>query len=369
MQNFDYIELADFRNSLESDYAEMQRCAAADAWKSAQVLAGSIVECLLVDYLTSRYAEKKEGKDPLKMDLAEAIAACKQGGAITERTADLCTVIRSYRNLIHAGRMVRLQERPPNQASCNIAISLIEMIVEDIAKTRKNSVGFTGEQILSKIKRDEQVLPILKHLLESVREQQRLRLVMEILPSAYVAEPEDEEDEKALHRISAAYRVVFNSLPDNLKTTAVDKFATLIREEDSGTIKTFRRAFFHGYDLEFISSEHLPIVKEHLLDSMRPALDLEDIKAINGMAKYLEPTEAPRWIGPLLSAALSSSNSVTEKKKVKDVISGSLVSTSSEFDSAVSKRLGILIDAFKRTGNDKFVEATEALRDELFVPF
>jgi hypothetical protein len=53
MASFDYITAKEFRQSLEADYAELQLCVESKAWKSVQVLAGSIVEALLIDYLAA----------------------------------------------------------------------------------------------------------------------------------------------------------------------------------------------------------------------------------------------------------------------------------------------------------------------------
>ena len=77
MPSFDYITIKEFRESLEADYADMRRCADIQAWKSVQVLAGSIIEALLVDYLTSTKNLARPGKDLLKMDLAEVITICR----------------------------------------------------------------------------------------------------------------------------------------------------------------------------------------------------------------------------------------------------------------------------------------------------
>ena len=366
MQNFDYIELADFRSALQSDYAEMQNCAETQAWKSAQVLAGSIVECLLVDYLASQYKEKKEGKDPLKMDLGEAISACKASGALTERTADLCAVVRSYRNLIHPGRMVRLGEKSPNKASCSIAVSLIDMIVDDIARTRRGVVGLTGEQILSKIRRDDQVRPILKHLLEDVREQQRLRLVTELIPGAYGVLFSDEAE---ADRLSASYRIVFNSLPDALKTEAVDRFAIMLREQDGDTIATYRSAFFSGFDIEYLSPQYLPIVKEHLLNCMRPTISFGNIRAITGLGKFLSVGEAVKWVGPIVNTILSSAAPDRLKERVRDMAISSTAGTSTEFDAAVYTRLDGWISKYEAEGNLRNVQILRSLRDDFSIPF
>src|SRR5207302_4906011 len=80
MGAFDFVSSDTLRQSLEADYNELHRCFDVEAWKAVHVLAGSIVEALLIDYLVSiNYT----AADPLKMDLAEATAACKQAGAMS----------------------------------------------------------------------------------------------------------------------------------------------------------------------------------------------------------------------------------------------------------------------------------------------
>ena len=98
---FDFIAIREFRESLERDYREMKSSLDVKAWKAVQVLAGSIVESLLIDYIVSTPRPDRPGGDPLQLDLGKAIAICKNERAVSERTAALCTVIRSYRNLIH----------------------------------------------------------------------------------------------------------------------------------------------------------------------------------------------------------------------------------------------------------------------------
>ena len=51
MSTFDFIADDEFRESLASDYRELETCVEHEAWKAAHVIAGGIVETLLVDYL------------------------------------------------------------------------------------------------------------------------------------------------------------------------------------------------------------------------------------------------------------------------------------------------------------------------------
>lgn len=370
MQSFDYIESPDIRKSLTSDYSEMRHCMDIEAWKISQVLAGSIVECLLIDYLASQ-AEGAGAKDPLKIDLADAIARCRSSGAISDRTADLCAVVRSYRNLIHPGRMIRLQEKAPSRASCDIAMALIELIVEDIAKTRRSSVGLTAEQIVSKVVRDSRCLNILKHLLEDVREPQKVRLLTELFPEAYFVHADDEDDPFTSDRIASAYRVTFDLASDQLKVLAVDIFVRIVREDDEEKIDAYRRAFFRSGDLAHVNSQHRAMVKEHLLGSGGMNYDFMDLKVIEDIGPYLEPQDVGKWLSPFIRTLVSKSTTSTLKQRAREVAIGTSLTTSSEADKEIEKRLTALATSYDGRGQVDNAELVRQLQLDMLlgIPF
>ena len=79
MAEFEFISNEAFRASLKSDYTELEKCIDAGAWKAAHVLAGSIVEAILVDYLLTTDFTARNGEDPLRFDLrrsANGIPSC-----------------------------------------------------------------------------------------------------------------------------------------------------------------------------------------------------------------------------------------------------------------------------------------------------
>ena len=121
MATFDFITGKEFRLALEADYKEMHSSIETGSWKCAQVVAGSVVEALLIDYLISFPNPGRPTKNPLSLDLGEAIAICKSEKILTERTAELCSVVRSYRNLFHPGRVIRLGEPAPERDSAGEA--------------------------------------------------------------------------------------------------------------------------------------------------------------------------------------------------------------------------------------------------------
>ena len=72
---FRFITDDEFRSSLENDLAELEAAKRAGAWKCVHVLAGSIVEAVLIDYLLAVKYKGLSEDMILKMDLLDCIKA------------------------------------------------------------------------------------------------------------------------------------------------------------------------------------------------------------------------------------------------------------------------------------------------------
>ena len=136
---FDFIGDERFRQSLTDDSREIDRCFEVGAWKAVHVLAGSIVEALLVEYLVVSDYQTRCKKDPLSLDLSQAINACRTAGVLSQRAADLSSVIRGFRNLIHPGRSVRLDENVDTNTA-SVAKALVEIVIDEISKAKDSEV-------------------------------------------------------------------------------------------------------------------------------------------------------------------------------------------------------------------------------------
>src|SRR5947209_3270960 len=122
---FGFVTDDDLRASLDADYAELTKAVSGGLWKSAHVLAGSIIEAVLIDYLLAVRHKNLGDDELLKFDLGKAITACRDEGILTEETVNLCTVVRQYRNLIHPGRVKRLSVEVDEQRA-TVAFSLVK---------------------------------------------------------------------------------------------------------------------------------------------------------------------------------------------------------------------------------------------------
>src|SRR5262245_1779190 len=110
MADFSFIVDPELRQALEADYAELGATIQAHAWKAAHVMAGSVIEAVLVYYLVSTKYQSRNSQAPLKMSFDDLIGACKREHILTDKTADLSSAVKRYRNLIHPGRVLRLEE-------------------------------------------------------------------------------------------------------------------------------------------------------------------------------------------------------------------------------------------------------------------
>ena len=367
MTQFDFIAAPQFRASLEADYAEMHRCAKAEAWKSVHVLAGSIIEALLIDYLVATNTPARPGKDLLKTDLAEAINICRDENLLNQRTADLSSVIRSFRNLIHPGRVLRLAEEQPTEESATIALKLVDIITTQVVRKRRETFGFTAEQLLSKLERDENAIPILKHLLTDVDESQRERLLLDLIPQRYLAltneRSEDDEPFSAasvtISTLKRAYRILYDASGDSARKKAAERFTRVLREEDGETVNKYRTAFFVADDLRHVAESQRPLVKQHVLsaDFLHDAHSAERMK---GIESFLTPEDMRSFLDPFVRSLASSRDAYTKR-----IVRKQLVVIATNLSESLVKAFNKRIDEWMRTFDSKKQEPDLIILREL----
>lgn len=370
MPSFDYITAKELRESLEADFIEMRKGADGQAWKSVHVLAGSIVESLLIDYLVSTPKPSRSNKDPLKIDLAEAITICRSEGVLSARTADLCSVVRSYRNLIHPGRMLRLDEPPPDKGSSTIALALVDMIAGELAKVRRVVAGLTAEQILSKVLRDANSLTILRHLLQEVTEQQRERLLITLIPSAFIEasrseSPFEDFNDGSAERLKLAYRAILETVSPTVRTRVASEFVRVLREEDGDRVLMYSAAFFKPLDIAFVPPPHEAMVREHILGRAPSIHTLYSLELIEGIATFLEPTDVMKWLDPFIRTLVSTTVNNNVKIKTRDHLFNAIAFTSSQVDAAVDQRLDEWIRHYEKGGTPEKAEYVRELKKDL----
>lgn len=362
MPSFDFITTKEFRESLEADYTELKHSVENKSWKSAQVISGSIVECLLVDYLVANPTACPAGKNALNLSLGECVTACKNEGVISESTADLCSVIRNYRNLIHPGRAVRLGEKPPSKESATIANMLVDLILDEIEETRRKSVGLTAEQIISKIERDASAMSIVEHLLQEVSEEQRERLLIDQIPIAYFFSLEN-GDFHLSQRLTRVFNSTYRASGDETKKKAGLEILRVIREDDGPKVKEYVEKFFIHNSLTFLTPIQQKLIREHIFGRGSPTISQDSWRIFSDISNYMEPAEAERWVDPVIRTLLSSTTPAILRNMVDDYLDSMPIIVSDAIATAVLKRIEHWIKRYQQVeGNEKHIEKLSKIK-------
>ncbi|WP_372165431.1 hypothetical protein [Xanthomonas euvesicatoria] len=360
-EEFSYITTAELRRSLASDYAEMQKNFKSQAWKSVQVLAGSIVEALLVDYLSWSNPGTPSTDKLFSMQLSDLIEASKKHGAIKPGTADMCSVIKTYRNLIHPGRLVRLGEDQPDAESATVAISLVKIINRDIEIYRRKKSGLTADQIYHKIISDKDVLPVLPHLIAELSENEKRRLLTEVLPTNNLLLYHDYlssdgfEDPPNRSAFKSCYQETLKSSTSETQADAIKYFYELILHGVGDEISLFRKTFFEASNLAYAENKQREVIKSHLLGTCPKVHDLDSCSVLIGISPFLNKTEIIKWTNPHYLAIADPRSKFSNQ--VKDIFMEEFWLLEMESRTALGIYLKQLKVAVEQRSNDPTVKA------------
>src|SRR5688572_7793225 len=130
MDIFDFIQDERFKALLERDYKELELLVNNKLSKSILVMSGSLIEALLIEFLSNKPPTGYSSEKMFKLSLNELLDVSESIGLISKRSKDLSTVIRDYRNLIHPGREIRKNERFDFETA-NVAFSLLNIIIRE----------------------------------------------------------------------------------------------------------------------------------------------------------------------------------------------------------------------------------------------
>jgi hypothetical protein len=140
-----FISDADLRADLHRDLAEVNRSLHNGEWKGATVLAGSIVEALLLWALQNKKTGAKLQatatqlgrkidlkKRPLeRWELHELIEYAHATSLISDSTRAAADQGRDFRNLIHPGKAMRLAKKC-NRATALLGVGAVEAVIADL---------------------------------------------------------------------------------------------------------------------------------------------------------------------------------------------------------------------------------------------
>lgn len=177
MADFRFISDDVLRNMLERDKQELEKSVQNHLYKSAMILAGSIIEAVLVDYFLTFPRSNTTNDQILNANLNNLIEWARHDDLISQRTKDMSAVIRNYRNLIHPGREYRLKENIDIH-NTTVANSLVEIIVQEISENYGARLGYRADQAIAKARVDPSFSSFLRHIVDNMVSSERIKLFL-----------------------------------------------------------------------------------------------------------------------------------------------------------------------------------------------
>ena len=298
MLNFDFVSDEKFRFCLEKDYQELTSSLQGGAWKAAYILAGSIIEAILVDYLL---AIGYQSTDPLTMTLEDAISACRDEGALSEKSEYIVYAMRSYRNLLHPVKTMRLSESI-EEGSAKVSQALVEIITNEVSEAKKKKYGYTAEQIVNKVIKDSSTNTVLPYLLKNTPEFEKKRLLLEIIPQKYIDYLEKTEHgvSTSLAALAKSFYILFNSVSDQTKKDAVQNFVRIIKDENAYQLYVHQNQFFKGHFLAYLSDEDVKLVKKSLFSVLEEQVNKPILKTLDGIGEFIQIEDVHDFVSPII---------------------------------------------------------------------
>ena len=360
--DFDFVVGDDFRDGLRADYAEMTAAAAAGLWKAAHVLAGSIVEAVLIDSIAgATLSDKSKGIDPLKLDLGGALKVCRDENILSARVVNLCDVVRDYRNLIHPGRAARLG-KSVDEESAKIAVSLVGMVAKAVGNSRAETLGLTGEQLVGKLRTDASSTSILGHLVRELDNGQAERLLTKVIPTAYLEAPEDYSTDAFRTRLAVAYRTVFDTTTPAAKEKAAAKYLAVIREDADFVVEAWETEFLQPSMLVHLSADDAAVVKAHYIGTLGDRRSVKVMRAGLGLARYFTKAEIGRATDELIKE-IAYGKETAEDEAARELLDDFFDGASSANETALIGRLKTWSTFLEKNDREAAAKWIAELRD------
>jgi hypothetical protein len=290
---FDFIASDEFRACLERDAEELPACMKAGAWKAAHVMAGSLIQATLIDYLTS--CGKATEDELLRLSFSELLEFSRNEQVLSPRTADLASFIRPYADFLNPSSRTRLRAAT-DETGARIAQALLEIIINEVSAHKGDTYRYTAEQVVAKLQSDPSSVAIIGHLLRKISRLELERLLIELLPKTYfeLAKQGEPQAAQTLRHFEQCFRVAFELAPVDSKRAIARQFVSILENESEYVVQCYESCFFRGSDLEYLDEEERGIVKTHFFASLSKQITPALANAAAGMGAFLASEQDTR---------------------------------------------------------------------------
>ncbi|MDX2242356.1 MAG: hypothetical protein NW224_16855 [Leptolyngbyaceae cyanobacterium bins.302] len=316
MNDFSFINDNVLQTMIERDKEELDNSLKSGLWKATLLLAGSIIEAILVDYFLTfppsndvlkAFEEDRlkryKGKKVEELDLVALISIAVKDNLISEDTSQVSTVIKNYRNLIHPGRELRRKEKV-NEHTATVAKSLVEIVINEIRQNYAAKHGYRAENAIEKVKIDPSCSSIFNHMISQMNEQERTKLFILIPQECSHGYDwrfhQEEENFLSLHYLLS------NSVPDKIIKEEVEKINFYLSHKTPQETLSYCRFFIKH--LKLLDSDDRKAFLQYFLDLLKRdiySVSILTTSHLRQLAEYMEELPAKEVKMGLLEAILA----------------------------------------------------------------
>ena len=360
---FDFVSRKDLKVALEGDLAELDRCAGVESWKAVHVLAGSIIEAILADYLISRGADEQ---NVLKLTLGGLVSRCRDEGILTEKTVSLSSAVKEYRNLIHPGRLTRLGEQVGAKTG-KVAQALVEIVAAEIAQQKQQTYGLTAAQLVEKLESDITAIGILHHLTGDMHSHELEIFLLDAVPTRYQEIESNQAAQPALRSFEKAFRIVFSAADADIQKRVAERYVDMLRTDPDFVIASYENAFVDATLLQYLAPAQQGLVKSHFLSVLETAVSEETLNLVEGIGPYLAPSEAAAYLTPLVRSLTTSTDS--GYTRLQKYIDDEYNRMTEPTKSALMQQLQQWVSRLRMITRESEAERLQDLKEYLELPF
>jgi hypothetical protein len=328
-------------------------------WKSACVLAGSIAEAALIDYITvlgdcsaseeeltapceslTKLIDAAIGIDSLANSLRPPTGwglkeltdagekARKSDSESAFRTSYLMSsAVASFRNLIHPGRSLRLKERVDENTSL-AARAFVDRLLDDLRMESASRYPYTADDLLAKAHKDDSAQTVLVDMTHKTRPAEITRLLADVAPNAFVEDLDhlkelseearaalDGWDEDDIREYKMRYgsaeadrkadvrvlQLVLDRSTQEQRIAGLHAIARLLKNQDSTTIVAIETELFRISDLDYAANDDRKLIIGDVLDRIcSKSADRSLLESVVGIGRWISPDRASEFAKALL---------------------------------------------------------------------
>lgn len=276
--NIDFVNDSVLRRLLERDIGELGNCFDSGFCKAVMILAGSIVEAVVVDYYLAFPPTGVSKKQIVRRSLDQLLTMAENDGLISSSTVEVAAVVRTYRNLIHPGREVRSRERIDGHRAA-VAYHLVGIVIDEIRREYLTRSGFLAESAIEKVRTDPSAPAVFDHVIDQMSAIERVKL-FRLIPDVSTSQ---ELPREVLTNLLHLHRVVSRRVPEDILSEGARALADSLYTKSRSQVVRYLQ-FFGGF-IDRLNETSRSAVVVYLL-SLLSEVDVDLLTEIRSVDLY-----------------------------------------------------------------------------------